>query len=534
MGFRAAILVGASPSWRSAAISIVSPRLIWATSGPSSGSKTFGEGDRARSGADRVQDAPRGGTDREAAVSPRVVEFALLRRLLATVSLVLTAALLLPAAGVAREVTLHRLAFLHGSPSQKVAMVRTADGTLHLMYQTYAGPPGPPDGLATMSISAAGIVGTPVQALPGWRTTQPGLVALPDGTLTAFFGAISPDNVSSLWGISSSDGGAMWSAATDVGSGSSLEAFDYASELTASISGATPVIALPHGNVVMQEGLGGGANTYTLNSAFDGDAFDLGQAVDAATREVVEGWNSLANPGGDYLQGAAPSVGTPQLVPGQVHDPLVIAGRDKGPGVFAPYTDGTHVRLLRYRGGTVAVGAEGSITANDLAAATGLDGRIWVIWGRAGSDFAVTRSNKAVTKFEPIQLVKANAFGLWRIFGDGRLGPLDLFADEVPSATPQVDDPGLYYGRVRPELSATASVERVKDAEGVVVGSRLNVKVTDAGDAVVGAKVTAEGKRTKTSATGVARFAWPWPRKGPVTMTITDLGYQPLSEQVRL
>ena len=38
--------------------------------------------------------------------------------------------------------------------------------------------------------------------------------------------------------------------------------------------------------------------------------------------------------------------------------------------------------------------------------ATGLDGRLWVMWGDvngSASRIAVTRSNKAGTKFEPIQ-----------------------------------------------------------------------------------------------------------------------------------
>ena len=35
---------------------------------------------------------------------------------------------------------------------------------------------------------------------------------------------------------------------------------------------------------------------------------------------------------------------------------------------------------------------------------------------------AVTRSNKAVTRFEPIQRIKLNSGSLYRLSGDGRLG----------------------------------------------------------------------------------------------------------------
>jgi hypothetical protein len=454
------------------------------------------------------------------------------RTLLLTVSTGLAGALLGLAPGAASsKVALNRIAAINGSPAEVAPVVRTGNGTLHVMFQTFS---GPPNGLATIPISPAGTPGAPVQALTGWEPTQPAMVAMPGGALASFFGAVSPGQVSSLWAIASTDGGATWSAPTDVRSASNLDVFAYASDLTAAMSGTTPVIALPHGDIVMQEGLGASAPAFVLNGAFDGDAGDLSQAVDAATGEVVEGWSSIATPGGDYLQGAVPTVGPAQLVPGQVHDPLVIAGRDTGPGVFAPYTaDGSHVRLLRYGSGSVAVGRVAAIPANNLATVTGIGGRIWVIWGKAGSDLAVTRSNKAVTRFEPIQRVNANAFSLWRIFGDGRLGPLDLFTDEVPELKTLVP-PGLYYGRVLPELTATFSVKKVKNGKGVITAFKLTAKVTDAGDVVAGATVKAKGKSAKTNASGVATLTLPGSAKGSVTVTVADPGYQLLSESVVL
>jgi hypothetical protein len=447
-------------------------------------------------------------------------------RLLLTLSAAAMVVLLLPAGALAVTVTLKRLAMISGSASQDVGMVRTPDGNLHVIYQTFSGRAF--DGLAAMSISSGGGVGTAVQALSGWQTSQAGLVALPGGTLEAVFGAISPSGVSGLWGITSTDGGATWSAPADVGAGEFISG-----DVTAATSGATPVITL--GGLEIQDGLGAGASTYNVATTSDGDAFDVGQGVDASTGEVVDGWNSIASPGGNYLQGVAPSVGTPELMPGQVHNPLVPAGRDTGPGVFAAYTtDGTHVRLLRYGGGSVNVGALAGITATNLAAATGPDGRIWVIWGKdGGADFAVTRSNKAVTRFEPIQLVDANTFSLWRIFGDGRLGPLDLFSDEI-AGTKTLPPPGLYYGRVFPELSANVSVKKVKNSKGAIVAFKLTVTVTDAGDSVAGAKVSAKGQSAKTSAAGVAKLTLPGSTKGPVTITITDPGYQLLTKKFRL
>ncbi|MEA2199147.1 MAG: hypothetical protein QOJ25_3198 [Solirubrobacteraceae bacterium] len=454
-----------------------------------------------------------------------------LRTLLLTFPLVLVTALLVPGAGWAGKVTLTRLASINGASEQVAATARTPDGVLHVMYPTVA---PATHGLATMAISPGGKPGPQIQALSGWDTTQPGLVTLTGGTLAAFFGAISPGNVSSLYAITSTDGGATWTAPIDVRSSSSLDVFAYASPLTAAVSGTTPVIALPHGDLVIQQGLGAAAPASVLNTPAAGDVGDLSSAVDAATGEVVESWYSIATSLASYLQGAAPTVGAAQLVPGQVRHPVVIAGRDTGPGVFAPYTtDGTHVRLLRYGAGSVAVGKVSGITANNLAAVTSLDGRIWVIWGAAGTDFAVTRSNKAVTRFEPIQHVNANAFSLWRVFGDGRLGPLDLFTDQVPQLKTLVP-PGLYYGRVLPELTAGVSVKKVKNSKGVVVAFKLTVTVTDAGDAVSGATVSVKGKSKKTNASGVAKLTLPGSTSGPVTVTVTAPSYQVLTKKVGL
>jgi hypothetical protein len=66
--------------------------------------------------------------------------------------------------------------------------------------------------------------------------------------------------------------------------------------------------------------------------------------------------------------------------------------------------------------------------------------------------------------FEPVQVLSSNAFQLWRIFGDGRLGPLDLLVDETPTVPlGQQLDPGLFYARILPEPSATVTVHPIKN-----------------------------------------------------------------------
>jgi hypothetical protein len=272
--------------------------------------------------------------------------------------------LLGPAAGAATATAFTLIATIDGGPGPLVPTLRTADGTLHLVYVTKVGTSGV-DALAARSISPSGVVRPQVQALSGWQPSQPGLVALPDGTLETVFGAIapSPPHQSTIWGIASSDGGWTWSAPGNVRSGAN-EPLAYASDITAKAARSTPVLTGPQaGNLVIQDGLGAGGATYQLNNSAAGSVVGVDSAVDAATGEVVASWDSLANSpnGGLYLQGAAPTIGVPELTPDNprgLHPSLLLAGRDKGPGVFAAYTtDGIHVRLLRYGAGTVAVGS---------------------------------------------------------------------------------------------------------------------------------------------------------------------------------
>jgi hypothetical protein len=251
----------------------------------------------------------------------------------------------------------------------------------------------------------------------------------------------------------------------------------------------------------------------------------------------VASWDSVQSSGGDFIQTVAPSAGTPDKAPGQSRDYLAIAGRDKGPGVFGAYTsDDKHVRLLRYGGGTVAVGTLASVTPAAMGVATGIDGRIWVMWGSDNGNIAVTRSNKAVTRFEPIQHLTEKVITLFHLAGDGRLGPLDLLTDQIADTNPLLPA-GVYHARVLPELSAAVKVQTVtavKKKKKVVTGHDLTITVTDAGDAVSGATVTVKGHTKKTSTKGVAKISLPGSGTGKVTVSVTAPTYQKLSTSATL
>ena len=426
--------------------------------------------------------------------------------------------------------TFKRIDTLAVGPAPSYAMVRTPNGVLHLLFQTTAAGSSSPSGLATRSINPSGGVGSESVALTGWQPGVPGMTDTSSGGLQAVFGAVSPGNVSGMWGIGSTNGGSAWAAPSDIGAGGADEAHAYGADYTMQNSGTTPVVIMNvAGLVTVQQGLGQGSPVTQVTTGADNFAVDADSAVDAASHEVVASWQSLAGQGGTFIQGVAPTVGPAQKVPGRPSSQLVIAGRDSGSGVFGAYTsDGTHVSLVRYPGGSVKVGVMKGVSAKVLGVATGPAGRIWVMWGDEDGGLAVTRSNKAVTRFEPLQRVDPHAFTLYRLAGDGRLGPLDLLVDMIPVVGKSYGPAGTFYDRVWPELSASTTLTPVKNGKGIVIGRKLTVVVTDAGDKISGAKVSAAGKSGMTAGSGKVTLTLPASAGSPV-VTISATGYKSLS-----
>ena len=464
------------------------------------------------------------------------------RRLRWIVLLGLTAGLVAPNGAVGAGLHPKLLAKV-GYGTVPIGFARSADGRLHVAFETNTNWGDAASGVGALAISPSGNVGAPVQALAWGGGTSgspngiPGLAVMPSGTLQAVFGG-SPSGVDGPWGITSTDGGATWSPPANVGSGSM--AFGD-SNLTLQVSNGAPVLTAGCcGNIVIQQGFGAGSPTSQLTNASDDAAGNTDSAIDAKTGAVVASWDSNAGSGGIWLQQAAPTVGAAEKapIPSQYGTgaPLILAGRDAGPGVFAAYAADfgptTHVRLLRYGGGSVAVGSVNGLHAAVSSAATSLDGRLWVVWAgeiNGHGITAFTRSNKAVTRFEPIQTGRFTWADLFTLSGDGRLGPLDLLMSGTPDAKTGPLVEGIYYARLLPELSATIAASSVGGGK-----FKLTAKVTDAGDAVSSATVSAKGQSKTTGATGSAKLTISGSAGDHVTVTITHPGYRSLKMSVKL
>jgi hypothetical protein len=422
-----------------------------------------------------------------------------------------------------------------------VGFARTADGVLHMVATQNTNWGDSYSGIAAVSISPSGIVGAPVQAL-NWNGQSaqgnPGLAVMPSGALEATWGGY-PFGPDGPWGISSTNGGLTWSAPANIGSGS-MGFGD--SHVPLAVSNGTPVlVAGCCGGIVIQRGFGAGSPTYQLTNSADGCAGNTDAAVDAASGAAVAGWDSCDGSGGLWLQQVAPSPGAAEKAPVPTQygsgAPLILAGRDTGPGVFgaypANYANTTQIRLLRYGGGSVAVGSAKHMHANAWGAATGPDGRIWAMWWGQNTktgkyELAATRSNKAVTRFESIQTFGPMDWSsLFTLAGDGRLGPLDLLIGGNPTGTQAAS--GFYYARILPVLSASVS------SVGLGGGKfKLRAHVTDAGDPVSGADVSAKGIHKATNGKGHAKLTVSGHSGASVTVRISAPGYRTLQKTVTL
>ncbi len=421
-----------------------------------------------------------------------------------------------------------------------IGFARTSDGVLHVVFATNTNWGNSASGVSAITISPAGKPGSLVQALTwtglsnGSPSGVPGLAVLPSGALQATFGG-SPGNVPGPWAITSTDGGNTWSPPANVGSGVLA---DGDSAVGIAVSNGTPVlVAGCCGGIVIQQGEGVGAPTALLTNSNDNAATNTQVALDAATGAVVVGWPSNAGSGGLWFQQAAPTTGPAQKlpIPSQygTGEPLPIAGRDSGPGVFAAYPADygttTHIRLARYGGGSVAVGSVNKLHATDWGVATSLSGRMWVIWyGQINGKgiMAFTRSNRAVTRFEPIQRYSYNWSSLFTLNGDGRLGPLDLLASGTPALKNGQAPTGIYHARVLPEMSGRASAHAFGKPKQLKY--QLSVVITDAGDAVSGAKVAIKGQSAQTNAKGMVSFTLNGTAGKQVAIRVTHAGYRAL------
>ncbi len=243
---------------------------------------------------------------------------------------------------------------------------------------------------------------------------------------------------------------------------------------------------------------------YSNSSATTENGINVGQILPGSAN-----WRQA--PGSTDIQdGRAASVSTDQQV--------AMVGRPGG-GVYVAYAVGyPSVKLIRVynvvSGATLDV--PGSAGANAIAMSAEPDGRLWVTW-RSGTKVKAVHTNAAATRFGTVGAwgSPAGTEYLWKTTIDGTSGG----ASVVITATTQ-NAINAWHTNIARTLTLTASTSNV------VRGRNVRFTVTDAGDAVAGAKVKFGSRTRTTNSAGKVTIKAPSSR-GTVTVTAKKDGYNP-------
>ena len=403
----------------------------------------------------------------------------------------------------------------HSGSLSNLGLARGKDGTLHVLW---AGPGKAPfTSILDTAVAPSGAVGGAKPVLSGWNSVQrPAAVAAPDGTIRVL---VSGQKV-----LATNDPFAGLNAIVGPGSWTlGAQAFGRF-QITVPSNADVGVGVLRSGELVsvwrtarallFQTGVDAATQPRDITPQGLGEAPVL--AVDRGSGDAVVAYRDVAS-GIAAFRRLLPALGPPTpMSRGKVNAPSIAARA--GGGVFSAYPpDAGHVVLLRFGGRARVVPVPKGAIALTAGVAAGPEGRLWVFYGDTKTIY-VTRTSKATGAFEPVQRFQAppRTVQLFRLEGEGSAGPLDLFAAvTVDGGTKD----GSYHVRVYPALSLR--IGKTAAGSGKV---RVTVHVTDAGDAVAGARVTGlPGGPKTTGAGGTIRVTLAAGRK--LALTAAKPGY---------
>jgi hypothetical protein len=168
-------------------------------------------------------------------------------------------------------------------------------------------------------------------------------------------------------------------------------------------------------------------------------------------------------------------------------------------GVYLAYPRGDlnsqGFALWRIGAGTVRK-VPGSKGADHLAMSTAPGGRLWLAWRAENLGVRVVRTNQAATKFGAVQKVKPpKGSAPYQIGIEGSTGRGDLIVNDATR---------IWHTQVLAGLTVKAGPKSWKS------GTTVTVKftVTDAGEAIKGAKVKTKSQKCTTNKKGVCTLTF--------------------------
>jgi hypothetical protein len=416
-----------------------------------------------------------------------------------------------PSAGAAGW---QRVTSADGASSDQVGIARASQGELHLAWHHPTGPNT--EDLLHTTISSAGALGATRPIQSGWTGfTNPALVIEPSG-MRAFWGGIrttSSEEPNQDLNTALSRDGAGW----ELQPGSIVQrgAQAYGSSISATVrpDGSTLQTWAGTLGTWAHAGLTPAASNHDYMASTGQYGYDSNLATDQAGRTLMAWYSSAAAKLGVLAQDVAADgspVGSAVAMPLTGDMKSGVQGRTPlvarpGGGFFVAYPTGypatKSARLWRVGSGTATEFAKLSGSGNQpVALAANADGRIWVVWvdNRAGRPTVFARrSNAGVTRLGATVSGGRveGSVATYRLDASTLLGTVDVLASFSIGTTANA---ATFHRRLQPGLTLAASPARLARGD----RRKVRFSVSDAGDPVAGARVTAAGASGRTNAAG--------------------------------
>lgn len=371
----------------------------------------------------------------------------------------------------------------------EVGLERTADGVLHVLWPREGGSTEHQILQSAIPANGRGVTGPDLvfsnSSELGSVNSSVDLVAGPGGGLRAVFSGIFPgapyDSVVTT--ETSSATGTAWSAPAAVSNTGGALTVYAAAGISAALTGSGELVSV-WGSPGSGAHYGLDPTTADVPLATSCCVYSPNIGVDSVTGTVVI---AQAGPGeglqvsGSVLVQHVPGSGLPAAVDS---GRTGITGRIGAGGIYVAYLLGASGRerpaLWRLGSARPKVLGVPAGSAQDVTLAPAPGGRLWIAWEEGGRAIAITRTNRAATRFGQIVRVRppGGTDAIYRLNMEGSRRFLDLFA-----LVERNGDTDYWHRRLLAGLTLQARPKRVKR------GRRVTFRVLDAGAPVKGARV---------------------------------------------
>jgi hypothetical protein len=383
---------------------------------------------------------------------------------------------------------------------------RTADGTLHVAI---VGSTSSLDSIDVAHVSASGALTGRHTAVPGWSgtTADPDLVGAPGGGMRLVFGGHrttvtgDPYNEGYVYSASSDATGASWTLAPNTTPAvASNQGYVSSGTGVVTLADGTLVTAYPFNGTILYQVGSGPVQSFGTPACC---AYDMSLAVDGAGAVWAAWYSNGGTPGaqGTLVRQIHPALGPVMLAPGAIEandQAIAMVTRADG-GVYLAYPRGelNNKGFGLWRIGTSEVRTvPGSKGADHLAMSNAPGGRLWLAFRDDDLHLRVVRTNPAATKFGAVQKVTTpKGSTVYQVGIEGGTGRGDVLINDATR---------IWHQQVLAGLTVQASPKKWKPGKVVAV----KFTVTDAGDRIKGAKVSAKGHKCTTNKQGVCTMVF--------------------------